>query len=120
MRQTSSYEYGKEGSMVTNISILTDITFMGLGSSVDWELQADGLDITDFKEKIYGVYRKIFTSRETEIIQLIGQGLGNAQIAEKLFISKHTVATHRKKIFKKAGVNNVADLNFFCKKNGII
>lgn len=120
MRQTSSYEFNNEGNMKTNVSILTDITFMGMRHTVDWDLQSDGLDITEFKEKIYGVYRKIFTNREKEVIQSIEKGLTTVQIAKKMFVSHHTVSTHRKKIFKKARVNNITDLIFFCKKNGII
>jgi DNA-binding NarL/FixJ family response regulator len=50
--------------------------------------------------------------RETEIIQLISAGMANKEIAEKLFLSIHTVKTHRKNIIKKLGFTfkNAADL----------
>lgn len=41
--------------------------------------------------------------RETEIVHLIADGLANKEIAEKLFLSIHTVKTHRKNIIKKLG-----------------
>ncbi len=41
--------------------------------------------------------------RETEIIHLIAEGLANKEIAERLFLSIHTVKTHRKNIIKKLG-----------------
>jgi len=41
------------------------------------------------------------SSRETEIIQLIAAGMTNKEIAEKLFLSIHTIKTHRKNIIKK-------------------
>lgn len=41
--------------------------------------------------------------RETEILHLITEGLPNKDIAEKLFLSVHTVKTHRKNIIKKLG-----------------
>jgi DNA-binding NarL/FixJ family response regulator len=41
--------------------------------------------------------------RETEIIHLIAEGMTNKQIAEKLFLSIHTIKTHRKNIIKKLG-----------------
>lgn len=43
------------------------------------------------------------SDRETEIIQLISTGLSNKEIAEKLFLSFHTIKTHRKNIIKKLG-----------------
>src|ERR1700761_231298 len=43
------------------------------------------------------------SSRETEIIHLIAEGKTNNEIAEKLFLSIHTVKTHRKNIIKKLG-----------------
>jgi len=54
----------------------------------------------------------VLSSRETEIIQLIAAGMTNKKIAEKLFLSVHTVKTHRKNIIKKIGFTfkNAADL----------
>lgn len=41
------------------------------------------------------------SSREIEILEYIAEGLNSPEIAEKLFISVHTVRTHRKNIIKK-------------------
>jgi len=43
------------------------------------------------------------SSRETELIHLIAEGLTNKEIADKLFLSIHTVKTHRKNIIRKLG-----------------
>ncbi|MBC9795636.1 response regulator transcription factor, partial [Sinomicrobium weinanense] len=45
--------------------------------------------------------------REKEILQLVTEGLTSSQIAEKLFISPHTVETHRKNLMEKFDVNNM-------------
>lgn len=45
----------------------------------------------------------LLSYRETEIIQLIAEGKANKEIAEKLFLSVHTIKTHRKNIIKKLG-----------------
>lgn len=52
------------------------------------------------------------SSRETELIHLIAEGLTNKEIAEKLFLSVHTIKTHRKNIIKKLGFTfkNTAEL----------
>ncbi|GAB4299567.1 MAG: hypothetical protein Kow0098_26200 [Ignavibacteriaceae bacterium] len=50
------------------------------------------------------------TDREIEIIELLLQGNSSQQIAEKLFISKHTVDTHRRNILEKTGAQNTTEL----------
>ncbi|MFK7748780.1 MAG: response regulator [Kordia sp.] len=54
--------------------------------------------------------KKIITRREKEIIQLIAKELTTDQIADTLYISKHTVETHKKNIFLKLQVNSVVGL----------
>ena len=44
------------------------------------------------------------TAREEEVLRLIGQGLSNGQIAERLTLSVHTVGTHRRNITAKLGL----------------
>jgi DNA-binding CsgD family transcriptional regulator len=51
--------------------------------------------------KSYGL-----TQRETEIMELISTGIGNEEIADKLFVSKNTIKFHIKNIFIKLDVRN--------------
>jgi DNA-binding NarL/FixJ family response regulator len=60
------------------------------------------------------------SAREVEIIKLVAEGLSNKEIAEKLFLSVHTITTHRKNIMNKLGVNNTAGLVLFALKQEII
>ncbi len=52
----------------------------------------------------------MLTTREKEVLKLIADGLTNPQIATSLFISQHTVESHRKNLLAKFGVNNTAGL----------
>ena len=66
---------------------------------------------TDLQNK--GVNTSILstvTQQEQNIISLIAEGLQTKQIASELFISEHTVQTHRKNIYKKLNVDSVTDL----------
>lgn len=46
---------------------------------------------------------QLLSYRETEIVHLIAEGLANKDIAEKLYLSIHTIKTHRKNIIRKLG-----------------
>lgn len=52
----------------------------------------------------------VLSRREKEVLGLVGNGLTNAEIADKLFISITTVITHRKNILEKFNVTNTAML----------
>jgi two-component system, NarL family, nitrate/nitrite response regulator NarL len=63
---------------------------------------------TDEKKDIGKV--PVISSREKEVLVLIADGLTNPQIAAKLFLSMHTVDSHRKNLLTKFGINNTASL----------
>ena len=46
---------------------------------------------------------RVLSYRETEIVNLIANGMASREIADKLFLSVHTIKTHRKNIIKKLG-----------------
>ncbi len=54
-----------------------------------------------------------FTQREKEVILLMANGLNSMEIANKLFISKYTVDTHRKNIYRKGKFNGLRDVILF-------
>lgn len=58
--------------------------------------------------------------REQEVIKMIAEGYTNAQIAEKIFLSNHTVNTHRKNIMRKLGVNNTAGIVMYAVKTQLV
>ncbi|HEX4753655.1 MAG TPA: helix-turn-helix transcriptional regulator, partial [Solirubrobacterales bacterium] len=50
------------------------------------------------------------TKSELAVTQLAADGLTNREIAERLFVSPHTVNTHLRHVFAKLGVNSRVDL----------
>jgi len=57
------------------------------------------------------------TKRETEVLFCIADGLSTKQIADKLFVSKNTVANHRRNMLKKSGAKSSSELlNIFNKQ----
>lgn len=58
--------------------------------------------------------------REKEIIHYIAKGLTNKQIADKLFISTHTVATHRRNICSKLDIHTSSGLTLYAIVHNLI
>lgn len=60
------------------------------------------------------------TDREIQIVQFIYEGLTTKEIAEKMNKSRNTIETHRKNMFFKCGVKNIAGLIKYGIKKGYI
>lgn len=56
------------------------------------------------------------SKRELEVLELVLQGFSNKEIAEKLYISYHTVCSHRKNTMKKTESNNISGLFSYAQK----
>ena len=74
----------------------------------------------DDDDRNYDELAAQITQRELEILQLIALGLTSQDIANKLFISKNTVETHRKNMLAKLNVNNTAALLKIAYKKGLV
>lgn len=107
---------GKSLNIHTRIDHLSNfntrkISFVGLNGEPSFlNLSLDGGN-KEIKE---------FSKREIDIIKLISNGLSNAEIAEKLFISALTVKKHRNNILAKSDSKNTAQLVRNCILQGII
>ncbi|MFO7656799.1 MAG: helix-turn-helix transcriptional regulator [Bacteroidales bacterium] len=70
--------------------------------------------------KIRGSSTKILSGRQTDILKYVALGLTNREIADKLFLSAHTVITHRKNISAKLGIKTIAGFTVYALLNKII
>ncbi|CAH0293950.1 MULTISPECIES: response regulator transcription factor [unclassified Pedobacter] len=62
----------------------------------------------------------VLSPREVEIIRLIAKEYTSADIGRMLFISEHTVETHRKNIWRKTGVKSIVGLLNFAHEHQLI
>lgn len=60
------------------------------------------------------------SERERETLAAVARGMSNKQIADSLFISPHTVISHRKNIVRKTGIKTVSGLTLYALLNGLI
>ena len=83
-------------------------------------IQEANLNVEELDFEAFTCDAVTISKREQEIIVLISEGLTNAQIAEKLFLSNHTINTHRKNILGKLGVKNTAGIVMYAVKANLI
>jgi DNA-binding NarL/FixJ family response regulator len=60
------------------------------------------------------------TPRQRQILQLVAEGLGTRQIAERLFLSVKTVESHRMQMMQRLGIFDVPGLVRFAIRNGVV
>ncbi|MDA0912610.1 MAG: response regulator transcription factor [Bacteroidetes bacterium] len=83
-------------------------------------IEAESIEVDDLELANANCDPILLTEREIEVLTLISEGLTNVQIADKLFLSNHTVNTHRKNIMQKLGVKNTASMVMFAVKSGFV
>ncbi|MEE8163332.1 MAG: response regulator transcription factor [Anaerolineae bacterium] len=78
-------------------------------------------EYTRGRETNGGVTRaRRITERETEILQLVAEGLGNKEIAHRLCISESTVRNHLHNILDKLHLQNRVQLAMYASRQGIV
>ena len=60
------------------------------------------------------------SEREFEILELITKGMTTAAIAEKLYLSIHTINSHRKNMLKKLGLSSPTELVVYALENDLV
>jgi len=60
------------------------------------------------------------SEREIDVLKLVAKGKANKEIADLLFISTHTVISHRKNIIRKLNIKSVAGLTVYAILNRLI
>lgn len=60
------------------------------------------------------------SNREIDVLVALAKGLTNKEISDQLFISVHTVITHRKNIIRKTGIKSVSGLTVYALLNNLV
>ena len=114
LRQTSIGRHKYDPQAIYHNNVLTDISFMKSGPGVEWTFDAPDFNPDNVKMYVPQNNARFFSVREQEVLELIDKGYTSNAIAKALFISKHTVDTHRRKMLQKTGCSNaIALLEFY-------
>jgi len=83
-------------------------------------IRRESIDVKDLELGDFSCEPVAISERELEVIKLIAEGYTNNEIAVKLFLSPHTVNTHRKNIMHKLGLNNTAAIVLYAVKMDLV
>jgi len=120
LSRSSVYELDSKGNILKSVTRLIDISYLDLTTPVSWSIRSKNIGEEELNNNINALFENPFTKREVDVIREIQNGGSNHDIASRLFVSHHTIATHRKNIFRKSNCNSVLDLLLFCKKLDIL
>jgi DNA-binding CsgD family transcriptional regulator len=62
----------------------------------------------------------LLSRREAEVLRMVATGYSNKEISSKLFVSIHTVISHRKNLTEKLGIKTISGLSLYAFLNGMI
>jgi DNA-binding NarL/FixJ family response regulator len=84
------------------------------------QIRRENINVEDLQIMETDCQAVVISDRELEVIRFIAEGYTNIEIAERLYLSQHTVNTHRKNIMQKLGVNNTAAIVMYAVKTKLV
>jgi DNA-binding CsgD family transcriptional regulator/PAS domain-containing protein len=121
LEQSSVLQLDAGGNITHTISICSDITHWNkVPDNYASVLSAAEKPCFDFPDDADLKPPIILSKRELEIVSLMAAGHNSKYIADKLFISFHTVNTHRQKMIEKTSTRNTGGLIQFAMYHGLI
>jgi DNA-binding CsgD family transcriptional regulator len=126
LHQSIALQIAENGKIHHSLSVHTDISFLNqlpdnrisfIGINGEPSYYALSTNPANLLQREIGFE---ISPREREVILLLSEGLSSKQIGIILYISVHTVETHRRNLLRKTGVKNTLELAVFCLKRGLI
>lgn len=105
---------------VFTIIVFTDISHLSVPTNVQHHYVGPDPSFFRYPDEALLNTGHHFSERELEILGLAARGMESDEIAKELFLSVHTVNTHRRNILRKSGNGNIYNLIFSLKEQGML
>lgn len=119
-------ELDKKAQVIGIVNSSTPFNIQGKFSNTI-SIENNKFDLIESLKKVIGKvdnrndnHEDILSKREKEILRNLAQGKTNQEIANELFLSIHTVMTHRKKITAKLGIKTTSGLTVYAIMNKLV
>ena len=123
LQQVMTVQFDGDLGLLITLGVHTDITHIknhGRSSLSFIGLEGEPSFIDVDVKKVFKSTDSFLSNREREILQLILDGRPTCEIAKQLFISTHTVNTHRKNILAKTNSKSAMELASKVIKGGLL
>jgi DNA-binding CsgD family transcriptional regulator len=126
LHQSKAITMSKGGNIQQAVGVHTDVTYLNIPFDHKISLISTqrpsyyAIEISEPYSYIENTFSTVFTKREKEIIKIMSEGKNFNEIAELLFVSPHTIKTHKKNILRKAQCRNASELITKCLREGVI
>ena len=82
-------------------------------------LNFKNMNLTQINESASNIH-PLITKRELEVLEEMSKGLTSKEIAQKMFVSNHTIISHKKNLVQKLNARNAVDLMVKAIRKGLI
>ena len=126
LHQAKALSIGKDGKIHRSLGIHTDVTRLNIpfNHNVTFKGYQKPSYYATYDKGVYTIgentFKALFTKREIEIIHKISLGQKFKEIADLLFVSPHTVNTHKKNILLKSSCKSMSEVIAKCIREGVI
>jgi DNA-binding CsgD family transcriptional regulator len=124
LHQASVFSVSDDGKIQQTLCVHTDITYLNIpinqtisfisSKKPSYHYAKKGEYYTLIQKNDFSAekrsFKNIFSKREKEIVEKLAKGMKFNEIAEELFISPHTINTHKRNMLKKADCKNTPEL----------
>ena len=107
---------------LTSHCLIEDNLFVPAVKKIEQQLQENGAmcgvdekTVQNRKDKM-----EALSEREKDIVRCVAKGMSNKEIADVLFLSVHTVTTHRRNISSKLQIHTAAGLTIYAISNKLV
>lgn len=124
--QRNAFVSDPMGNPIYSMGFLINVSHLYSGQPVLQTVEKLGVDENQPNELIFKktYFRnhedKIFSKSEKRVLECIASGMSNKMIAEKLYLSEHTIVNHRRNMQAKANAPNSVALVTFALRHGLI
>ncbi len=118
--QTYAFYSKNPYESVFAIIVITDISQLPLPTHVQHHYVGTDPAVFRYPDEALLATGHHFSPRELEILGYVDKGMESVDIARELYLSVHTVNTHRRNILHKSGNTNMQDLIYHLKEQGIL
>ncbi|GBF20931.1 MULTISPECIES: LuxR C-terminal-related transcriptional regulator [Arenibacter] len=126
LHQVKAISATEDGKILQVLGIHTDISYLNI--PFHQKVSFIGINRPSFynicPKSIFNpsskVKQTLYSKREIEIIKKLAEGKKFVEIAQQLFVSPHTINTHKKNILRKSGCKNTPELIAKCLMDGVI